>query len=351
VKLKPLIAALPALLLLVGAGPSHAVVSTTDPSSWILSPGQDIGGTGAGAFDGVARLLYTAASDGGSWVCSGSLLSGGRYVLTAAHCADDFTTMTVDFKFGAVTANVTQATVNPGWAGFGNSVGNGSDIALLKLDRQVTGIPGFKLSTTNDLGKDMLLAGYGLVGTGNTGEQDFDRPSDALWRPHFGYNTADTTDKVLSDTVFGAGSGSNQFGETYVFDFDNGRRAKNALQRIAKQFGGSWRSDRGLGDREALIAGGDSGGGDFIWNGTEWLVSGVHSYGWGLCSGLGIPRCDRVPGTNSSFGDLSGSTAVFSHVDWINEVTAVPEPGTCALMLAGLAGVAAASRRGKQRQG
>ncbi len=349
-KLKPLIAALPALLLLAGAGSSHAVVSTNDPSNWILSPGQNINNTGAGAFDGVARLLFTAASDGGGYVCSGSLLSGGMYVLTAAHCADDFTTMTVDFKFGAVSANVTEAYLQSGWTGFGSSVGNGSDIAILKLDQKITGIQGFNLSTTNDVGKDMLLAGYGLIGTGNTGATDFDRPSADLWRPHFGFNTADTTDKQLSDTVFGAGSGSNQFGETYVFDFDNGRRAKNALQRIADEFGGTWTSDRGLGESEALIAGGDSGGGDFVWNGKEWLLSGVHSYGWGLCGGLEIRRCDRVPGTNSSFGDLSGSTAVFSHVDWINSVTGVPEPETYALMLAGLAGVIAAARRRQQRQ-
>jgi hypothetical protein len=196
----------------------------------------------------------------------------------------------------------------------------------------------------------MLLAGYGLVGTGNTGANNFDRPSADLWRPHYGFNTADTTDKVLNDTVFGAGSGSNQFGETYVFDFDSGRSANNALKRIADEFGGSWSSSLGLGDSEALIAGGDSGGGDFVWNGSEWLVSGVHSYGWGLCGGLQIRGCDRVPGTNSSFGDLSGSTAVFSHVDWINSVTAVPEPETYALMLAGLAGVIAAARRRQQRQ-
>jgi secreted trypsin-like serine protease len=348
-KLKPLWAALPALLL-AAASPSQAVVSTTSPSNWILSPGADLGG-GAGAFDGVAKLLFTAASDGGSYVCSGSLLAGGRYVLTAAHCADDFTTMTADFKFGTVTANVTQAYVKPGWAGFSNSVGNGSDIAILKLDQKITGIQGFNLSTTNDVGSDMLIAGYGLVGTGTTGATDFDRPSADLWRPHYGYNTADTTDKLLNDTVFGAGSGSNQFGETYVFDFDNGRLLKNALQRIANNFGGSWTSSRGLGENEALIAGGDSGGGDFVWNGSEWLVSGVHSYGWGLCGGLDIPLCDRVPGTNSSFGDLSGSTAVFNHADWINSVTGVPEPETYALMLAGLVAVTGAVRRRRARQG
>ena len=93
-----------------------------------------------------------------------------------------------------------------------------------------------------------------------------------------------------------------------------------------------------------------AGGGDFVWNGSGWLVSGVHSCAWGQCGGLEIRRCDRVPGTNSSLGDLSGSTAVFSHVDWINSVTASPEPETHALMLTGLAGVVAAARRRQKHQ-
>jgi hypothetical protein len=88
-----------------------------------------------------------------------------------------------------------------------------------------------------------------------------------------------------------------------------------------------------------------AGGSNLVWKGSGWLMSGVHSCAWGQCGGLEIRRCDRVPGTNSSLGDLSGSTAVFSHVDWINSVTAFPEPETHALMLTGLAGVVAAARR------
>jgi hypothetical protein len=332
------LSALPlAAAALMTAAPAHAVVSTTDPGNWVLSPGQAFNGVG-GALDGVAKLLFTAASDGNGYVCSGSLLAGGQYVLTAAHCADDFTTMTADFLDGSVSADVTQAWLHPGWTGFSSSVGNGSDIAVLKLDSAIGGINGFNLSPQNDLGRDMLIAGYGLVGTGATGGTGFDNGGGA-WHAHYGYNTADTTDQVLVDAVFGAGSGSNAYGETYVFDFDSGRFLNNALQRIARRNGGSWTSDRGLGEAEALIAGGDSGGGDFVWSGSEWLLAGVHSYGWGLCDQLQVVLCDRVPGTNASFGDLSGSTAVFSHVGWISSVLAappVPEPKTATLLLVGL---------------
>jgi len=339
---------LAAAALMAGA-PAHAVVSTTDPANWVLSPGQAFNGV-SGALDGVAKLLFTAASDGNGYVCSGSLLAGGQYVLTAAHCADDFSAMTADFLDGSVTANVTQAWLHPGWTGFSTSVGNGSDIAIVKLDTAIGGIAGFNLSGSNNLGADMLIAGYGLVGTGNTGGTGFDNGS-GTWHAHYGYNTADTTDQVMTDAVFGAGSGSNAFGETYVFDFDSGRVLNNALQRIARRSGGSWTSDRGLGEAEGLIAGGDSGGGDFVWSGSEWLLAGVHSYGWALCDQLNVVLCDRVPGTNSSFGDLSGSTAVFSHVDWINGILAappVPEPETAALLLAGLGLVGWMARRRRE---
>ena len=337
---RKLVAAAATAVVGLAAGSAQAVVSANNPANWVLNPGAF-----GGAFDGVAKLLFSNAS--GNFVCSGSLLQGGQYVLTAAHCADDYVSMTADFKLGAVTRTVVESHVLPGWAGFNNSAGNGSDIAILKLNAPVAGVNGFKLSGANDMGKNILAAGYGLVGTGLTGGTGFDRPNSTTWRPHYGYNTIDATDKQLQDALFGAGSGSNQYGETYVFDFDDGNPLHNALQRLKGAFGGAWAdSSLGLGDNEALIAGGDSGGGDFYFDGTDWLLTGVHSYGWGVC-GQVFANCDVLPGTNSSFGDLSGSTAVFSHVDWINGylAAAVPEPETYALMLAGLAALGWVSRR------
>ena len=91
--------------------------------------------------------------------------------------------------------------------------------------------------------------------------------------------------------------------------------------------------------------GGDSGGGDFVWTGSEWLLTGVHSWGWQFCDGRIDPSCDFANTNSGSWGDLMGSTAVYSHTDWIRSVIAVPEPGTYALMMLGLLGVGVASRR------
>ena len=143
--------------------------NTSAPSNWRFAPGQLF--NGVAALDGMALLEFTAAS-GDSYVCSGSLLQGGAYVMTAGHCADDFVgNMTVSFGFyngsASTTRTVSQggATLHPLWQGFGNSADAGTDLAILKLNTAVTTIQGYKLSTTNDVGKTHLMAGYGTSGS------------------------------------------------------------------------------------------------------------------------------------------------------------------------------------------
>ncbi len=324
--------------------------NTSAPSNWRVTSGMNFNGV---SFDGVARLAFD--SDGslnnGFNVCSGTLLSGGQYVLTAAHCADNFNVMQVDFGVyggaSSLTRGVSAAYVNPNWVNSGVSLANGSDIAILKLDAPVTTIQGFNISTTNDTGSSMLVMGYGTTGTGGSGlATNWD---DWGWA-HWGRNEADvglqTFDQALWPGAY------TYHGDEYIFDFDNGNSANNTLDILAGLYGNQWTSSNGLGTEEALTAGGDSGGGDFVWTGTEWRVSGVHSWGAEICGGPGASYnlgCDVAPGVLSSYGDLSGSSAVFTHAAWINSVTGVPEPETYAMMIMGL-GVLGVLRRRQQRR-
>ena len=360
------LAAVTAALLAAGvAQASNGQVATVAPlepltgntsavTNWRFFSGQTFNGV-AGALDGVARLSFTSTADGKGYACSGSLLAGGQYVLTAAHCADGFSKMTVQFGWQGGTAAVTRnvsvgnAYVNKAWTG---QLDTGADIAILKLDTAVTGINGYHLSTTNDVGKDYLMAGYGTTQKATTNAA-------TNWNDgnygHYAYNTFDVDSNSFNkavgdkDASWGYNPADYAAGTTYMSDFDSGQTKNNTLGRIADITGNKWNSGTGLGANEGLIAGGDSGGGDFVWNGTEWLLSGVHSWGWqgtSACSLIGgLVGCDNASQNGSSYGDLSGSTATFSHIGWINSVTAVPEPGTYAMMIAGLALVGVARRR------
>ena len=237
-------------------GPAFAAVSGHDVDSllqpytgsispapdWRLAPGQIFNGVG-GALDGVARLNFTTAT--GNFACSGALLQGGQYVLTAAHCADDVSTMTVDFGWSAgqaaETRTVTSAVLHPAWRGFEQSADAGVDLAIVRLSAPITTISGYALSSTNDVGKNYLMAGYGMTSVGSS-----NRPTN--WNDsdygHYGWNTFDvdsrTFNRVVGAVTPGWGRNADYYvGTTYMSDFDGRTGATTRSARWPASVAGS----------------------------------------------------------------------------------------------------------------
>lgn len=314
-------------VLFVAASPeAHAILTSGNGTPLPMTPG-----VLGGALDGVGRISFA-----GGGYCSANLLSGGQYALTAAHCAGG-TISEVSFQGGAVTRQVTQAFVSPGWnlGGIG-ATPFGADVAVLKLDQPIVNIQGYELIESDVTGGTVLMAGYGRTGNGNTGWND----PNLQGLGHYGYNKFDVS--------ISSRRGSSLNGSLYGFDFDNGLLNQDTLCFL-------WGvCDLGLGLDESSVAFGDSGGGSFVWDGTQWRLAGVHShsdeYMSQACGFDPAQVCGDVNGLiyDSSFGEVFWDVNVLSHSAWIDAIVSglrVPEPGTSLLLAVGMVGVMLGSRR------
>ncbi|GET40981.1 trypsin-like serine protease [Microseira wollei] len=164
---------------------------------------------------------------------------------------------------------VTNAIGHRGWLGSSGNLGAGFDIALLRLRSAVTNVtpaPPF-----SDLSEDMQVGtyvGYGATGTGLSG-----------WVRNEGV-------KRGGQNIIGLGSRLGFSDRVLVSDFDSPLSA-NSSDRLSIPL-----------NLEYNVAPGDSGGGMLINN----RVAGVNSFIRG----------------RAGYGDISASTRVSSHTNWIN---------------------------------
>lgn len=285
-----------ALLALSSARPARAIVFQSVAA-------QTAGlGSGVTVLNAEARLVINL-SDGSETGCSGSLLDGGQYVLTAAHCVTGetgslmATSISVDFANVGLSVTSSSYIVDPVWTG---SVTNGGDLALIRLNATVNSITGYKLDTASSaVGDLVLIAGYGLTGVGSTGA------------------TAGTFGTLYYGANVYNGVYSN-IPSVYAYDFDkSGTNADNV-------FGGG-----AVGSAEALIASGDSGGASLIEIGNTWEIVGVHDF-------VACTTSNCTP--NSSFGQIAGDTSVYADAAWLDS-TLAPEPAAVSIMGIGLLGL------------
>lgn len=311
-----------------------------DPRYWPTYP----------AYSGVVHLAMDYGPAIGVFICSGTLLEDRRSILTAGHCVSDGAgtanplTTTVYFQpaaglspgtriqtslipnGGAVTRNVSDYFVHSSYTG---QVIDQNDIAILRMDDLAPDwARSYGLYTDSNLtGVDFNVAGYGRLGDGATGANSFTA------RLRQGDNTYDFN---LGNPLFGTnwatilGAPFSRIEHSWVSDFDNGLTANDVSCNVAQASNvagaaGSVFCDLGVGADEVGVAGGDSGGPNFIGG----MISAVNSYG--LTFGA---RWGDVDSTlNSTFGEFSGYVPVYLHEGFIRSSMVIPTPGTLALVL------------------
>lgn len=330
---------------------SSKIVGMT-PTSDVALPGS--GGGGDPIFfpsankSGVVALIMDYGA-GGLFICSGSLLSDRVSVLTAGHCVSDgFGTAgpnaitayvfngdpNARTPFNTLAYNVGKVIVNPGYTG---EVIDQNDIAVLRLTNGIFGVDAYDLYDGGLFGEQFNVAGYG-------GRSSIGGSFGANARTGFLREGDNNYDYTLGDAAFGGFFtdedmtgrhffGFAEIGQSWLSDFDNGLAANDMSCRVAAAVGApaGFGCGTGVGAREVGVAGGDSGGPQFI----DGKISSVTSYGLSFGTGFGDCRA----GLNSSCGEYSGYVPVNIHRDFIADAMAVPEPSTWAMMILGFGAV------------
>ncbi len=228
-------------------------------------------------------------SNVGFW--SGTLISS-RWILTAGHVLGNGSSY--GFSVGGTNYNADQTIVNPGWDG----TDNGFDVGLIRLTTAVpfTGssaiIPAVRYAGSAELGATATIVGFGMTGTGLTGEQ-----SGTAGYKRAGQNVFD----VLGGSVVGA---SQVYSNNYLFtDFDQPGHPEESSFGSATPL-----------PLECCLADGDSGAGTFITVGGAPRLAGV-----GTTGDVG----PNEPYANCKYGDISGFIRVALFNDWIDDTIAV----------------------------
>lgn len=299
--------------------PAHAVVRRDDKPDSLY---QRLGNSAA--FSSVGRVEIDYGS--GFQAIGTATLFGRDRIVSAAHVFDSDAldgAVGVRINFGRnrisnidfQTAGV--VTLNPGY----NPVSLRDDVSVAFLDTPINLAPArFYTGSRLRLDTKVTFVGYGNTGTGSTGST------------------------VYSSVKRGGENALGRYltgGRNFIIDFDKpGTSRYNSLgSPLALRL-------------EGLLGAGDSGGSAWVKVNNRWQLIGINSYGedW------------ELDGKEDGYGDYSGFVYLPRYVDWVRSLnsplsrstsgsvtsltlTAVPEPGTVALLGLGALGFLLLRRR------
>lgn len=304
-----------------------------DPADLSTSSGLDLSGVGR-------LFLDVDVTIGSGAICSGSLLSGGQHLLTAAHCVTDeegelavidgvdgnsalFQTADGDV---VVAFSAGDISVHPNYNG---DVRDGFDVAVIDLGQTLPeSVARYALNdgAVNEAAPH-LAAGFGRSGDGAAGAT----LGAGLLRS--GFNNFQSTGLPIGAI--------NNLQTQLTADFDSGSSANDAFDVFDEALFGAAIQDPfnqglGFGADEIGIAPGDSGGPSFLPSGDGVVIAGVHSYGLRL-ELLNGATSDFDDDLNSSFGEFYVDARVSDPevLGFIRSV-AIPEPSAMLLACIGV---------------
>lgn len=246
-------------------------------------------------FGGVASV---SASNGAIF---SAVLVSPRHAVSAAHvfAAVDPSAWTLNLNAGGDLSSqhaISAVHVAPGYLTFSTGVGGvplvHADIVVLELATPApASVPYYEIAPLN-LNDAITLVGYGM--SGPLGGPFASMSTTAKYK---GANVADLSLSVPQPP--------ESFFDIFAYT---------------------------LGPGKAHILDGDSGGPAFVNVNGTWKLAGINTFLWPFPTPT-----------------LGGGIVLSVHQDWIAEVTAIPEPGTWALLVAGLAALGLVARRRSRR--
>jgi hypothetical protein len=216
---------------------------------------------------------------------SGVLITGGDYVLTAAHLFDNYqSSQSIDIvSANGTVVNDAEVFIYHGWDKTNTNFNH--DIAIIKLSSRAASA-GLALFQATDIeGLSFTLTGFGNNGSIHTGTNVFDGDGSL-------FNISDNKNVINNTQV--------------LYDYDNGLALQNTSYNLFNSV-----STRSPTTNETIAKVGDSGGALLVNN----EVAAISSY---ISSN---PLYDVNAITDSSYGEVGAATRIATYIPWIEYIT------------------------------